>query len=75
MTVTQNASSTSGATTPFFLGLDDAPNSHTEIAAEVQIKVKKLGSAKSTQLTIIGNDTGATASVTIQNNLINVASQ
>ena len=75
MSVTAAASSTSGATTPFFLGLDDAPNSHTEIANEVQIKVKKLGSAKSTQLTIIGNDTGATASVTIQNNLINLASQ
>jgi len=75
MSVTAAASSTSGATTPFFLGEDDAPNSQTEIANEVQIKVKKLGSAKSTQLTIIGNDTGATASVTIQNNLINLASQ
>ena len=73
MTITQEATSNSAATTPFFLGLDDAPNSHTEIASEVQIKVKKLGSPKSTQLTIIGNDTGATASITIQNNLVNIA--
>ena len=61
-----------GASTPFFLGEDDAPNSKTVIASSVRIGVLPLPSSvgtagKVTQLTIIGNDTGATSSITITN--------
>ena len=59
-----------GATTPFFLGDDDAPNSKTEIAKTVRIGIVPVeGTGKSTQLTIVGNDTGATTSITITNNV------
>ena len=67
------ASSAGGFSTPFFLGDDDAPNSQTEIATEVKIKVIQLITPATTQLTIVGNDTGATASVTIVNNLVTKA--
>lgn len=61
-----------GASTPFFLGEDDAPNSKTIVASSVRIGVLPLPSSvgtggKITQLTIIGNDTGATSSITIIN--------
>ena len=61
-----------GASTPFFLGEDDAPNSKTVVASSVRISLLPLPSSvgtagKVTQLTIIGNDTGATSSITITN--------
>ena len=64
-----------GATTPFFLGDDDAPNSKTLVAKSVRLQVKPLAAAsgtssKSTQLTIVGNDTGATTSITVTNNVV-----
>ena len=64
-----------GATTPFFLGEDDAPNSKTLVAKSVRITVKPLQassgtSSKSTQLTVVGNDTGATTSITVKNSVI-----
>ena len=64
-----------GATTPFFLGDDDAPNSKTVVAKSVRLQVKPLAAAsgtssKSTQLTIVGNDTGATISITVKNSVI-----
>jgi len=72
MTVTIEAGS--GATgQQFFLGADEASNSQTEVGMEVMIKVLKQTAASVTQLTIVGNDTGATASITINNNLVTVA--
>ena len=64
-----------GATTPFFLGEDDAPNSKTLVAKSVRVTVKPLQassgtSSKSTQLTVVGNDTGATTSITVKNSVI-----
>ena len=53
---------------PFFLGEDDAPNSKTLVASSVNIGVgSPVNVQKATQLTIIGNDTGATTSITITN--------
>jgi hypothetical protein len=64
-----------GATTPFFLGDDDVPNSKTLVASTVRIGVLPLAgtnttAGKSTQLTIVGNDTGATVSLTISNKVV-----
>jgi hypothetical protein len=61
-----------GATTPFFLGEDDAPNSKTIVANSVRLSLVPLPTSapaggKSTQLTVIGNDTGATSSITVTN--------
>ena len=61
-----------GASTPFFLGEDDAPNSKTVVATSVRISLIPLSAStpdggKATQLTVIGNDTGATSSITITN--------
>ena len=68
MTVTVAAGEGVGTTTPFFLGDDDAPNSLTLAAKKVQLSVGSgVSSAKATQLTIVGNDTGATTSITITN--------
>ena len=68
MTVTVAAGEGVGTTTPFFLGEDDAPNSLTLTAKKVQIGVGSgVSAAKATQLTIVGNDTGATTSITITN--------
>ena len=70
-----------GASTPFFLGEDDAPNSKTVVANSVRIALLPLPSSvgtggKATQLTIIGNDTGATSSITITNKVrVSSASQ
>ena len=71
MIVTKEAGS--GATgQQFFLGADEASNSQTEVGMEVQIKVLKQSAPTVTQLTIVGNDTGATSSVPITNNLVTV---
>ena len=77
MNVGQAAGATgAGATTPFFLGDDDVPNSKTLVASTVRIGVLPLSpdsttsAGKSTQLTIVGNDTGATKSITVTNNVI-----
>ena len=64
-----------GATTPFFLGEDDVPNSKTIVAKTARIGVLPLSAAstttgKSTQLTVVGNDTGATTSITVTNKVI-----
>lgn len=70
ITVSEGAGSGVGATTPFFLGEDDAPNSKTVVATSVNINVgAPVNNVKATQLTIIGNDTGATKSITITNNV------
>ena len=70
MIVSEGAGSGVGATTPFFLGEDDAPNSKTVVATSVNINVGgAVNKVKATQLTIIGNDTGATKSITITNNV------
>ena len=70
MTISTGAGDSSpGPTTPFFLGDDDVDNSATLVAKTVKIDSKTLNSAKSTQLTVIGNDTGATSTITITNNL------
>ena len=76
MTVATPAGGTgAGATTPFFLGDDDVPNSKTVVAKKVKIVViplsaQKTTTGKSTQLTIVGNDTGATISITVTNQVI-----
>ena len=70
MTVNEGAGGGVGATTPFFLGEDDAPNSKTLVANSVNVGVGQgVNVAKATQITIIGNDTGATTSITITNNV------
>ena len=56
---------TTGATTPFFLGEDDAPNSKTLVAKTVNIGVLAVEKVKKTTLVIVGNDTGATTSLEI----------
>tara|TARA_B100000287_G_scaffold431439_1_gene488685 strand:+ start:994 stop:1641 length:648 start_codon:yes stop_codon:yes gene_type:complete len=61
------------ASTPFFLGADDAPNSLTVVAKKVTIGVGTgvtVTGGAATQLTIVGNDTGATTSITITNNVV-----
>ena len=68
MNVKDGAGGGIGATTPFFLGDDDAPNSKTLVAKTVNVGVGQgVNVVKATQLTIIGNDTGATTSITITN--------
>ena len=69
MTVQAAAGAGVGATTPFFLGDDDAPNSKTVVALSVKLGVIPQDASRATQLTIIGNDTGATTSITITNNV------
>ena len=79
MDVNEGAGSGVGATTPFFLGEDDVPNSKTIVGKSCNIGVVALSPTnttargKTTQLTIIGNTTGATKSITIQN-LVVIAS-
>ena len=66
MNINEGAGSGVGATTPFFLGDDDVPNSKTLVAKSVNIgNGQPVNTEKATQLTIIGNDTGATTSITI----------
>jgi|TARA_R110000823_G_scaffold81642_4_gene185670 hypothetical protein len=67
MTVLNAGGGSVGATTPFFLGDDDAPNSKTIVAASVKVGVLPQQSTAATQLTVIGNDSGATNSITITN--------
>ena len=70
MNINEGARSAVGATTPFFLGDDDVPNSKTLVAKSVNIgNGQPVNTEKATQLTIIGNDTGATTSITITNNV------
>ena len=70
MNINEGAGSGVGATTPFFLGDDDVPNSKTLVAKSVNIgNGQPVNTEKATQLTIIGNDTGATTSITITNNV------
>ena len=61
---------TTGATTPFYLGEDDAPNSKTLVAATVRIERKAVSAAAVTTLIVVGNDTGATSSITITNKYV-----
>ena len=72
MVVLDNAGGgTTGATTPFYLGEDDAPNSHTLVAATVRIKAKAVPlKIHTTTLIVVGNDTGATSSITITNKFV-----
>jgi len=56
-----------GATTPFYLGDDDVTNTLTWVAKTVIIKVRSVDVEKATTLVIVGNDTGATTSITISN--------
>ena len=70
MNVDQGAGAGVGESTPFFLGDDDAPNSKTIVAKTVKVGVGGgVDVAKATQLTIVGNDTGATTSISITNNV------
>ena len=61
--------SSPAGSTSFFLGDDDVDNSATVVAKSVLIQSLTLNNEKSTQLTVIGNDTGATSTITITNNL------
>ncbi len=67
MVVQEGAGSGIGATTPFFLGEDDAPNSKTLVAQSVKLTPVPVTNNSSTQITVIGNDTGATSSITVTN--------
>ena len=67
MVVQEGAGSGVGATTPFFLGEDDAPNSKTLVAQSVKLTPVPVTNVSSTQITVIGNDTGATSSITVTN--------
>jgi len=62
-----------GATTPFYLGDDDAPNSKTVVAKTVSISVKAVSKVSITSLIIVGNDTGATTSINITNRVTNAS--
>ena len=81
MNVAQSATGAgaAAASIPFFLGDDDVPNSKTIVGKSCNIGVVALSPTnttargKTTQLTIIGNTTGATKSITIQN-LVVIAS-
>ena len=68
-----------GATTPFFLSEDDVPNSKTIVAKTARVGVVPLAASstttgKTTNLTIVGNDTGATTSISVSNEVILVSS-
>ena len=69
MNVAQSATGAgaAAASIPFFLGDDDAPNSKTLVANTVIISVTAVNAVKSTSLIVVGNDTGATSSITVQN--------
>ena len=70
-TLTPAGSGTTGATTPFYLGEDDAPNSKTLVAKSVQIEAVAVPlKIHTTTLIVVGNDTGATSSITITNNYV-----
>ena len=60
-----------GATTPFFLGEDDVPNSKTLVAASVSVGVIPLAASATstgaaTSLTIVGNDKGETILIDVK---------
>ena len=54
-----------GATTPVFLDDDDLTNNITVVARSVNIISRALSTAKTSQLTIVGNETGATYTIPI----------
>jgi len=73
MTVSTPGGKGGGANTPFYLGEDDAPNSLTKVARKVSIAVIPVTSVSTTTLVIVGNQTGATTSITITNNVTNAS--
>ena len=54
-----------GATTPVFLDDDDLTNNITVVARSVNIISRALSTAKTSQITIVGNETGATYTIPI----------
>ena len=54
-----------GATTPVFLDDDDLTNNITVVARSVSIISRALSTAKTSQITIVGNETGATYTIPI----------
>ena len=54
-----------GATIPTFIGDDDRKNSITVVAKAVDLIARTLSSDINTQLTIVGNETGATYTIPI----------
>jgi hypothetical protein len=57
--------SSQGATIPTFIGDDDRKNSITVVAKAVDLIARTLSSDINTQLTIVGNETGATYTIPI----------
>ena len=57
--------SAQGATIPTFIGDDDRKNSITVVAKAVDLIARTLSSDINTQLTIVGNETGATYTIPI----------
>ena len=55
----------SGNTIPVFLDTDELTNSQAVSATTVQVYSKQVNSTQVTQLTIVGNETGATATIPI----------
>jgi hypothetical protein len=55
--------SAQGATIPTFIGDDDRKNSITVVAKAVDLIARTLSSDINTQLTIVGNETGATYTI------------
>ena len=55
--------SAQGATIPTFIGDDDRKNSITIVAKSVDLIARTLSSDITTQVTIVGNETGATVTV------------
>jgi hypothetical protein len=54
-----------GATIPVFLDDDDLTNNITVVARSVNIISRTLSSTKTSQITIVGNETGATYTIPI----------
>ncbi len=69
MTVEAAATGGNIASTPFFQDVTSATASTTLVALSVKIDVLAQETENSTQLVVYGNDTGATAAITITNNL------
>ncbi len=57
--------SAQGATIPTFIGDDDRKNSITVVAKSVDLIARTLSSDINTQLTIVGNETGATFTIPV----------
>ena len=56
---------TGGATVPFFLDDDDLPNSLSVVGKSIEIRPKRVNTQQTTQLTIVGNETAATTTITL----------